>query len=162
MERYYIQILVIVSVFASLAIDKIIIYGNKIKTATTIVFVVVNLILINRTISKNFPVLDQSKNWEAKIWVEKALNQTEENGVIFSWWSYSTPLWYYQKAKHQRKDITIINTSQNNWERLAKESVNKKPTYFIEEITLKDKELILEKNGFLYRIRRNANSQEPL
>lgn len=156
-ERYYIQILAILTIFASVAIDKIINYKNKIKTAMVILFAIINLILINKTISKNFPILDQSKNLEAKIWTEKALNQTEENSVIFSWWSYSTPLWYYQKVKNQRKDITIINTNPSSWEKMAKEIVNQRPVYFIENISLNREEFLLEKRGVLYKFERRAN-----
>ena len=33
----------------------------------------------------------------------------EEDAVIVSWWSYSTPLWYAQAVEGRRPDIDIID-----------------------------------------------------
>ena len=45
----------------------------------------------------------------ARRWVDRALEMMEEDAVIVSWWSYSTPLWYAQAVEGRRPDIDIID-----------------------------------------------------
>ncbi len=161
-ERYYIPALSIILIFASISIGKIIEKGKKLEFLIILVFVTATSVFINKSIVTNFPILDQSKNFQARLWAEEVLNNSEKDAVIFSWWSYSTPLWYLQKVEEKRKDITIINTGQENWEEEAKTLIDKRPVYFIEKINLKEKDLVLEESGLIYKIKKQVSIQEPL
>jgi hypothetical protein len=54
-------------------------------------------------------VVDRSGDTAARRWVDHALEVMEEDAVIVSWWSYSTPLWYAQAVEGRRPDIDIID-----------------------------------------------------
>jgi hypothetical protein len=56
-----------------------------------------------------FRAIDRSHDVGAPAWVDRALGLMATNAVIVSWWSYSTPLWYAQFVKDQRRDIDIID-----------------------------------------------------
>jgi hypothetical protein len=103
-------------------------------------------------ITSNYIKNDQSKNFSAKIWAEQAFVSAKKNSTIFSWWSYSTPMWYLQKVERKRPDITIINTSQSQWEQIAKNITDSSHIYFIQEVTLSNKNLLLEKSGSIYEL----------
>jgi hypothetical protein len=53
--------------------------------------------------------VDRSADAAAREWLERALATVEPNGVVVSWWSYSTPLWYAQAVEGRRPDIDIID-----------------------------------------------------
>jgi hypothetical protein len=56
-----------------------------------------------------YAALDHSGQHDAQTWVDRALRTMEQDAVILSWWSYSTPLWYAQRVMGERPDITIID-----------------------------------------------------
>ena len=56
-----------------------------------------------------YRAVDSSRRHDAQIWVDRALTNMEQDAVILSWWSYSTPLWYAQRVQGERPDITIID-----------------------------------------------------
>jgi Protein O-mannosyl-transferase TMEM260-like len=56
-----------------------------------------------------FARVDRGADFEAREWVDRALATMRPNGVIVSWWSYSTPLWYAQHIEGQRPDLTVID-----------------------------------------------------
>jgi hypothetical protein len=41
--------------------------------------------------------------------VDQAFAAMDEDAVVVSWWSYSTPLWYAQLVEGRRQDIDIID-----------------------------------------------------
>jgi len=106
-------------------------------------------------ILKNYKNINQSKNHHARNWATSTLNNLEPNAVIFSWWSYSTPLWYLQKVEKTRPDVLIINDGQNNWEEKAKYYLGKRPIYFIEKINLEDKNLTLINEDGVFKLEKN-------
>ncbi len=53
--------------------------------------------------------VDRSAETEAATWVDLALDAVEDDAVIVSWWSYSTPLWYAQRVEGRRPDVAIID-----------------------------------------------------
>jgi hypothetical protein len=53
--------------------------------------------------------VDRTRDVAARDWLESALATVEPNGVVVSWWSYSTPLWYAQVVEGRRPDIDIID-----------------------------------------------------
>jgi hypothetical protein len=52
---------------------------------------------------------DRSGDTGAVTWLAQALPALEQNAVVVSWWSTSTPLWYAQKVESQRPDIFIVD-----------------------------------------------------
>jgi hypothetical protein len=56
-----------------------------------------------------FQALDMSSRREAAAWTDRVFDEMDENAMIVSWWSYSTPLWYAQRVEGRRPDIAIID-----------------------------------------------------
>ena len=52
---------------------------------------------------------DLSQSTAAPEWLDEALAALDEDAVVVSWWSYSTPLWYGTLIEGSRPDITIID-----------------------------------------------------
>lgn len=52
---------------------------------------------------------DRSGDHGARAWLEEALPVLEQDAVIVSWWSTSTPLWYAQKVEGRRPDVFIVD-----------------------------------------------------
>jgi hypothetical protein len=53
--------------------------------------------------------LDASgETWGREI-VEATFAAVEQDAVIVSWWSFSTPLWYGQHVEGSRPDVTVID-----------------------------------------------------
>jgi len=52
---------------------------------------------------------DRSGDTSAADWLDSVLPGIAPNGVIVSWWSTSTPLWYATLVEDRRPDITVID-----------------------------------------------------
>jgi hypothetical protein len=52
---------------------------------------------------------DLSRSRLASQWLDEALAALDEDAIVVSWWSYSTPLWYGTLIEGRRPDITIID-----------------------------------------------------
>jgi Protein of unknown function (DUF2723) len=52
---------------------------------------------------------DRSTDRDAQLWVAAVHDALPRDAVILSWWSYSTPLWYYRWIEGQRPDVKIID-----------------------------------------------------
>ncbi|KKU10114.1 MAG: hypothetical protein UX13_C0020G0006 [Candidatus Woesebacteria bacterium GW2011_GWB1_45_5] len=146
-ERYFLTSFSIEAIWLAVFIDRI-----TRKSAFHLVSVAV-ILFLSLTIFVNYKgEIDQSKNFYAYTWASGVLNSTDKDGVVFSWWSYSTPLWYLQKVENVRSDVLIVNANKHEWEGLAESFVGKRPVYFIEEVSLSGPGLRLVKEGGLYRI----------
>jgi hypothetical protein len=53
--------------------------------------------------------VDRSRDRAAEVWVDRALDVMEQDALVVSWWSYSTPLWYAQLVEGRRPDVAIID-----------------------------------------------------
>ena len=53
--------------------------------------------------------LDRSRDLAARRWVDHAFEVMRPGAIVFSWWSYSTPLWYAQHVEGRRSDVDIID-----------------------------------------------------
>ena len=49
--------------------------------------------------------VDRSGDTVATQWLAGVLPKLDPHGVVVSWWSYSTPLWYAQRVEGQRPDL---------------------------------------------------------
>jgi hypothetical protein len=52
---------------------------------------------------------DLSQSTAAPQWLDEALAALDQDAVVVSWWSYSTPLWYATLIEGRRPDISIID-----------------------------------------------------
>lgn len=56
-----------------------------------------------------YPGVDASGEVYASVWLESALANLRPDGIVLSWWSYSTPLWYAQFVEGRRLDLRVID-----------------------------------------------------
>jgi MFS family permease len=52
---------------------------------------------------------EQATNRDADRWVASVYEALPRDAVVISWWSYSTPLWYYRWVLGERPDVMIID-----------------------------------------------------
>lgn len=162
-ERYFIlpQVIYVIwmSYFFSFLLNVIENNLGKIKYRNFFTAICSILVLLSSAtlISKNYKNIDQSKNLWANTWSEEVLDNLEPNSVIFSWWSYSTPLWYQQKINGLRPDVLIINDSTYKWESAALNYLRSRPVYFIEKVDLKEPSLRLFPKGNVYYLSSSEN-----
>lgn len=146
-ERYFINSYTIywfsIGIFLSKITKKHIVY------LTMILFFIFNYVFLIKT---NYDKIDQSKNLYGENWSNNVLRGLEKNSVIFSWWSYSTPLWYMQKVENIREDVVIVNAGPNEWESLSLKYLEQHDIYFIQEIKLTNPNLSLNKSGDIYKL----------
>lgn len=101
---------------------------------------------------KHYESNNQSANFRAWEYAQATFNEIANDGVVFSWWSYSTPLWYLQKVEKYRPDIIIVNANKGEWEEKASSYLATRPVYFTEDVDLKNPNLLLERTGSLYQL----------
>ncbi len=53
--------------------------------------------------------VDESRDRTAAAWLDGVLPLLDQDAIVVSWWSYSTPLWYAQKVEGRRPDIFIAD-----------------------------------------------------
>ena len=110
-------------------------------------------------------VVDQSGTVWIHDWLDEAFTSIEPNGVVVSWWSYSTPLWYGQLVEHRRPDISVIDDRTRLDEHLGsitdviEANLDTRPVYLIRgspaEIDALRSHYVIEqvgKPGNLYRV----------
>ncbi len=74
------------------------------------VALVVGLLLPNvSSISDRWQALDRSGDRTAPHWLEGVLPRLDPHGVVISWWSYSTPLWYAQDIEGKIPGVLIVD-----------------------------------------------------
>ena len=52
---------------------------------------------------------NRSGDTSAQRWLDEALPAIQQNAVLVSWWSTSTPLWYAQHVQGLRPDIFVVD-----------------------------------------------------
>lgn len=149
-ERYFITSFLISSIWLTYYLNKLI--ENRKSLLIKIIVNIFLLICIYTSINNNFSKIDESKNFYAQEWAQKTLSSVEKGSVIFSWWNYSTPLWYFQKVEHQREDVLVINTGANNWETESIKFIKKRSVYFVQEVNLNNDKFEIQKQDNLYKL----------
>ncbi len=129
-SRYYLAPLLVACVWAALALDALWRFvrgawaragrtpaeskpesrwGAPAAAALTALVAVVLLAPAAQAIPERFRRLDASDETGARRWLDATLHALEEDAVIVSWWSYSTPLWYGQLVEGRRPDVLIVD-----------------------------------------------------
>jgi hypothetical protein len=86
--------------------------ADTVDPARTVVTVILAVILLVPTVfgfSDRWSREDLSASTAAPEWLDQALAALDEDAVVVSWWSYSTPLWYGTLIEGRRPDVTIID-----------------------------------------------------
>ena len=60
-------------------------------------------------IGRTYAATDRSGDVVAARWLDDTLARIDQDAVVVSWWSYSTPLWYAQRVEGRRPDIVIVD-----------------------------------------------------
>jgi 4-amino-4-deoxy-L-arabinose transferase-like glycosyltransferase len=53
--------------------------------------------------------VDHTADRSAEEWLNAVLTEVDQDAMIVSWWSYSTPLWYAQLVEDRRPDIRVVD-----------------------------------------------------
>ena len=53
--------------------------------------------------------VDASGDPGATAWLDATIGRLEDDAVVISWWSYSTPLWYAQHVEGRIPEVTIVD-----------------------------------------------------
>lgn len=161
LERYFITSFLIIIIwgfiglsFAEEIIGHFYLSEFPIRRISRFFILLLLIFVLWREIKTNFPLVDQSHNYQALAYAKNTLKIVPKNSVIFSWWSYSTPLWYLTKVEKIRNDVTVINDSQNRWLELAKKTNERRPVYFIEKIPIHDQGYVLEPAGTIFLLKK--------
>jgi uncharacterized membrane protein YhaH (DUF805 family) len=85
--------------------------GVRGRASAVIEIAVVVLLLIPNAslIPARAAVVDRSHDLTAPSWLAGLLPKLDPHGVVISWWSYSTPLWYAQDIEGKIPDVSIVD-----------------------------------------------------
>ena len=81
--------------------------------------------------------IDQSADTQARDWSRWVLETVEDDAVIVSWWSYSTPLWYRTVVLGERPDVRVLDDRDRLDEELGtvddvlRATVGSRPVYLV-------------------------------
>ena len=150
LERYFISSFLIIIIWGFSSFSFI----NKTIGRPSFLILFLLIFMLFGEIKTNYPLVDQSQNYQALTYAENTLRIVPKDSVIFSWWSYSTPLWYLTKVEKIRNDVTIINDGPEKWLELAKKFNGIRPVYFIEKIPLQDQDYDLESAKTIFRLKK--------
>ncbi len=64
-------------------------------------------------------LVDRSGDTEMAHWLDDAMAGFDQDAVVVSWWSYSTPLWYGTLVEGRRPDLRIVDDSTRETEGLG-------------------------------------------
>lgn len=149
-ERYFLPSFLISTLWLSKFFNRLMTKRKNVFVKGVVYFYLV--ITIIYSLNLNYIPIDESNNTRASEWATQSLSETKPDSVIFSWWSYSTPLWYMQKIEKVRQDVTIINTGADKWEVESQKFIGNKDVYFIQKIDLINKNYTIKQTGNLYKL----------
>jgi len=116
-ERYYLVPLLVAALWVGLALDAVAEAGAELldrrgRARTGLVaggVAAAALLLAVVPAVERHDSLDASdETWGREI-LEATFEAVEQDAVIISWWSFSTPLWYGQHVEGRRPDVIVID-----------------------------------------------------
>lgn len=150
LERYFLTSYVISGVWIAVCFQQII-KVSKISIIKYIIYLCL-LYIIAVQLPINYRASDESKNTYSYDWAYQTLSNLPKNSQLFSWWSYSTPLWYIQRVENLRPDILVTNLGSNQWESNGIKAIETRNVYYIENFEINNNNYSLEQNGNLYKL----------
>ncbi len=85
--------------------------GARERASIIIEVVIVAILLVPNTLSipATTAVVDRSADRTAQLWLAGVLPKLDPHGIVISWWSYSTPLWYAQDIEGKIPGVWIVD-----------------------------------------------------
>lgn len=121
LERYYLGPLAMVALLGGLAVAGLIDIAFQLgrryselsaPRSSAWVFGAVGLLFIGTALlgaPDTMRAVDQSGNTDGRRWVDSVMPRLEQDAVVVSWWSFSTPMWYAQFVEGQRPDVFVVD-----------------------------------------------------
>ena len=109
----------------------------SVRTGVSVVLALVLLVPTAIGIRDRWSAQDLSRSTMAPEWLDDALAAMDEDAVVISWWSYSTPLWYGTLVEGRRPDITIVDDRTRIDDHLGdvpdviEANIDRRPVYLI-------------------------------
>jgi hypothetical protein len=150
LERYFLTSYLISGIWIVIFFNEIFAIP-KIELIKYVIYFYLFYILVIK-LPINFKLNDESKNTYAYDWAKQTLSELPPKSHLYSWWGFSTTLWYLQRVENYRTDIVVINDGSDNWELKALQSVNKDDIYFIEKVNMMNDEFELIQIGNSYKL----------
>ena len=112
--RYYLGPILIawtwLAILAGMALDAVTVTMRGRGPALTAAVLAALLLLPTLSVlPSRLASVDESGDHKASEWLDRVLPLIDQDAVVISWWSYSTPLWYAQKVEGLRPDIFIAD-----------------------------------------------------
>ena len=112
--RYYLGPILIawtwLAILAGMALDAVTVTMRGRGPALTAAVLAALLLLPTLSVlPSRLASVDVSRDHTAAEWLDRVLPLMDQDAVVISWWSYSTPLWYAQKVEGRRPDIFIAD-----------------------------------------------------
>jgi hypothetical protein len=116
-ERYYLVPLLVAALWVGLALDALAeavpeLLGRRGRARAGLVsaaVAVLALLLAAGPAIERYDTLDASDETWGRRFLEATFTNVEQDAVVISWWSFSTPLWYGQHVEGQRPDVTVLD-----------------------------------------------------
>ncbi len=115
-ERYYLVPLLVAALLVALAADAMWDALRDILARHTVAYHVATAGLVVALLGlavgpalTRFETMDQGGDTRGRQILEAVFEAVEDDAVIVSWWSFSTPLWYGRHVEGRRPDVTIID-----------------------------------------------------
>ena len=149
-DRYFLTSFAIMTIWVAYGLAAI---YNFLNSKLSFLVLIPALVLPLYNFRINFKKVDQSQNFEGLKYAQSVFETVKPNAVIISWWSYSTPLWYFKHVEGKRPDIKIINADKRHWMAIIEENISKQPVYVI-EVPENFSGYQLKKTGFVYQVQK--------
>jgi transmembrane protein TMEM260 (protein O-mannosyltransferase) len=82
---------------------------RAVQGAAVVVAAVLLLAPTAADVTTRAAAVDHTADRGAEEWLNAVLTGVDQDAMIVSWWSYSTPLWYAQLIEGRRPDIRVID-----------------------------------------------------
>lgn len=116
-ERYYLVPLLMAGLWVGLALDALAealaeLLGRRGRARAGLVAAGAAAVALAVAVGpavERYDDIDASGDTWGRRFLEATFATVEQDAVIVSWWSFSTPLWYGQHVEGQRPDVTILD-----------------------------------------------------
>jgi hypothetical protein len=113
-NRYYLGPILIawtwLAILAGMAAEAVTeMLGGRRRALTAALIAAVLLMPTLSVIPSRLAAVDESGDHAAADWLDRVLPLIDQDAVVITWWSYSTPLWYAQRVEGRRPDIFIAD-----------------------------------------------------
>ena len=113
-NRYYLGPILIawtwLAILAGMAAEAVTeMLGGRRRALTAALIAAVLLMPTLSAIPSRLAAVDESADHAAADWLDRVLPLIDQDAVVITWWSYSTPLWYAQRVEGRRPDIFIAD-----------------------------------------------------